>query len=294
MTEPQPLVSIVIPCYNHENYVQKTIQSVIEQDYDNIELIIIDDGSKDDSVTKIEEMIPVCKQRFKRFEFRHRPNKGLCGTLNEALEWCEGEFFSPSASDDILSHNKISIQVNKLNENKFNNIVGVFVGINIIDSNNKIIGKKGRNSKFGFKNILLRKAFMPGQAVMLITNEVKKIGGYNSDYKVEDLYVFLKLAHVGFYFISIKDHLVFYRRHDDNLSSKSEVMWQAISKIIYDYKDHEKYIQALSCSMLIHAHTIQVNSKKDSLLWLRKSLTTYPLNIFSISFLRLSLKYFIK
>lgn len=89
MTKQQPLVSIVIPCYNHEKYVQESIQSVIEQDYDNIELIIIDDGSSDNSVTKIKEMIQVCQKRFKRFEFRHRPNKGLCATLNEALAWCE-------------------------------------------------------------------------------------------------------------------------------------------------------------------------------------------------------------
>ena len=45
--EKQPLVSVVIPCFNHENFVQQTIQSVIDQDYKNIEPIIIDDGSKD-------------------------------------------------------------------------------------------------------------------------------------------------------------------------------------------------------------------------------------------------------
>jgi len=57
MTEQQPLVSIVIPCYNHAQFVQETIQSVIDQDYENIELIIIDDGSNDNSVEVIQEMI---------------------------------------------------------------------------------------------------------------------------------------------------------------------------------------------------------------------------------------------
>lgn len=50
----KPLVSVVIPCYNHENFVQGCIQSVIDQTYQNIELIIIDDGSKDNSVLKIK------------------------------------------------------------------------------------------------------------------------------------------------------------------------------------------------------------------------------------------------
>lgn len=81
----KPLVSVVIPCYNHENYVQECIKSAIEQDYENIELIIIDDGSKDESVNKIQELVPGCEKRFCRFEFRTRPNKGLCKTLNEAL-----------------------------------------------------------------------------------------------------------------------------------------------------------------------------------------------------------------
>ncbi|EPK1752121.1 glycosyltransferase family 2 protein, partial [Acinetobacter baumannii] len=94
-----PLVSIVIPCYNHVDYVQDCIQSIIDQTYQNIELIIIDDGSKDESVLKINEMLKKCENRFSRFEFRHRPNKGLSATLNEALEWCQGEYFATLASD---------------------------------------------------------------------------------------------------------------------------------------------------------------------------------------------------
>ena len=57
----QPLVSVVIPCYNHEQFVQDCIQSVIDQTYQNIELIIIDDGSKDNSVEKIKELMRLQK-----------------------------------------------------------------------------------------------------------------------------------------------------------------------------------------------------------------------------------------
>ena len=89
--EDSPLVSVVIACYNHENFVQDCIKSVVAQTYDNIELIIIDDGSKDSSVEKISELIDVCQNRFSRFEFRHRSNKGLTATLNEALERRQGE-----------------------------------------------------------------------------------------------------------------------------------------------------------------------------------------------------------
>ena len=97
----QSLVSIIIPSYNHERFVCDSIRSVIDQSYQNIELIVIDDGSTDSSVEKIQGLIPLCEKRFIRFEFRHRPNKGLSATLNEALEWTQGEYFSSLASEIV-------------------------------------------------------------------------------------------------------------------------------------------------------------------------------------------------
>ena len=113
----QPLVSVVIPCYNHEKFVQDSIQSVIDQTYENIELIVIDDGSTDSSVQKIQEMVTICQQRFSRFELRYRKNKGLTATLNEALRWIEGEYYIAIASDDLMVSSRIVRQVEILNQN---------------------------------------------------------------------------------------------------------------------------------------------------------------------------------
>ncbi|HCJ6708059.1 TPA: glycosyltransferase family 2 protein, partial [Acinetobacter baumannii] len=135
----QPLVSIIIPCYNHANFVQDCIQSVIAQTYQNIELIIIDDGSKDETVEKIQKLVTQCTERFVKFEFRHRPNKGLSATLNEALEWCQGEYFSAIASDDMMLNDKIEIQIDFLKNSIDSTIVGVFGGYNLIDDTNAII-----------------------------------------------------------------------------------------------------------------------------------------------------------
>ncbi len=79
------LVTAVIPSYNHAKYIKESIQSMLDQDYENMEMIIIDDGSSDNSIEIIESMIPLCKKRFKRFEFRHRENKGVSATLNEGI-----------------------------------------------------------------------------------------------------------------------------------------------------------------------------------------------------------------
>ena len=150
----QPLVSIVIPCYNHENFVQDCIQSVIEQTYENIELIIIDDGSKDNSVLKIQEMLEKCQNRFKQFEFRYRPNKGLSETLNESLEWCQGKYYSVLASDDQMFDNKTALQVAYLEKNK--DCVGCFGGYQLIDENNIVTAYSKKDEKsYSFNEIFL-------------------------------------------------------------------------------------------------------------------------------------------
>ncbi|HFF5453735.1 TPA: glycosyltransferase family 2 protein, partial [Acinetobacter baumannii] len=158
----QPLVSIVIPCYNHANFVQDCIQSVIAQTYQNIELIIIDDGSKDGSVEKIQEFIGECEKRFVRFEFRNRPNKGLSATLNEALEWCQGEYFSAIASDDMMLNDKIEIQIDFLKNSIDSTIVGVFGGYNLIDDTDAIIKTiLKKEKKYVFNEIFLHNFDLP-------------------------------------------------------------------------------------------------------------------------------------
>lgn len=292
LDKKNPLVSVVIPCYNHAKFVRETIQSVINQDYQNIELIIIDDGSKDNSADVIREMMPACQARFARFDFRCRPNKGLCATLNEALEWCVGEYFSLTASDDILKESKVSTQLAMMLAGKEKRIVGVFVGIEHIDSDNKVIRTRGRELEFGFKEVFLRTAFMPGQAVMLNRASLAAVNGYDAAMKIEDLDVFLKLSSLGGRFYSIKEPLVRYRRHDDNLSSKLDVMWPAIYKILSKYADHPLFNHALARSMLIHAHDVQVVSKLSCFRWVVKALIKYPPVLFSKSLVWLSVKMF--
>ncbi len=107
-----PLVSVVVPCYNHEKYVKETIESIINQTYKNIELIVIDDGSKDNSVQVIQEMADK-----HGFTFVHRPNKGLSATLNEGIRLSKGKYFCAIASDDILMLEKIEKQVTFMEAN---------------------------------------------------------------------------------------------------------------------------------------------------------------------------------
>lgn len=235
MHNSKPLVSVVISCYNHEQFIQQSIKSIIDQTYTNIELIIIDDGSKDNSVIKIQEMIDACKERFVRFEFRSRANVGLSATLNEALEWCDGEYFSPLASDDQMLENKTAIQVDFLNRNS--SCTAVFGGFHIIDDRSQIIDTKlGLKKVYDFKKIYLHRHDLPAPTAMMRLNTVKALNNYDPKIKIEDWYMWLKLSMVGS-LIYLPIVMSNYRHHEDNTSKKSSLMKEERLKIINLYSD---------------------------------------------------------
>ena len=126
------LVSVIISAYNHENYVQGTIKSIIEQSYQNIELIVVDDGSKDSTWQKIQELQDECERRFVRVHFETKENEGTCKTLNKLLSLANGDYIYLIASDDLAKPNAVEKEVEFLVKNKDYALV---VGDNeIIDS----------------------------------------------------------------------------------------------------------------------------------------------------------------
>ena len=237
-----PLVTIAIPCYNHAVFVQDSIRSVINQTYKNIELIIIDDGSTDQSVNKIKEMLIECEQRFTRFEFRDRPNKGLCNTLNEALEWAQGDYFCVIASDDQMLPEKTSLQISSFKSDT----VGVFGGVNIINNTNQILSSRVREySETGFEDILLNKHDLPASSQMFRTDILRQVGGYNPNVKVEDWDLLLRMSKLNKKMVYIPQLLINYRKHDSNISSDNTFMYTEMIKILDQYVDEPKYAQAL-------------------------------------------------
>ena len=87
----RPLVTLFIPSYNHTRYIRETIESIINQSYKNIELLIIDDGSTDNSIEVIESLSGICCERFIRYEFISSKHQGLASSLNQALDWSNGK-----------------------------------------------------------------------------------------------------------------------------------------------------------------------------------------------------------
>lgn len=239
----QPLVSVVIPCYNHENFVKDCIQSVIDQTYENIELIIIDDGSKDKSVEKIQEIVVDCEKRFVRFEFRHRANKGLSGTLNEALEWCSGDFISPIASDDLMLVGKTARQVELLQE--YQGMIAIFGAVQLINNQNKKTGEiRQPNKIFKFDDLIYTDNFLPAPTQMIRLNALKAIGGFVDGMIVEDWYIYLKLLETGGEIIYMDELFCSYRTHNGNTFSNPYKMSLGRLQVLNEFSHHKAYKKA--------------------------------------------------
>lgn len=109
---PNPLTTIGIALYNHEKYIQECLESILNQTYENIEIIIIDDGSKDSSYEVAKRVLE--GQTKHPYVLKTRPNIGMCNTLNEIASLAQGEYISFIGSDDFWHPEKIARQVEYL------------------------------------------------------------------------------------------------------------------------------------------------------------------------------------
>ncbi|MCB4205439.1 glycosyltransferase family 2 protein [Deferribacterales bacterium Es71-Z0220] len=240
--ESLPLVSVCIPAYNHEKYIAECIQSVIDQDYKNIELIIINDGSKDNTHEVIMSFAEKCEKRFVRFEYRNRENRGLSATLNEAVDWSKGKYFTVIASDDVLIKNKVSLLVEKLEILDESYAVAFGNAIFIDNNSNEVyIDKKTGTyttkengyknfldyytnerdfdykdeKKFGSYETLIAGNYLPAMSYIIKLDIIRKVGAWTNGNTIEDWEMWLKLSK-QYKFAYVDEPVAFYRWHDSN------------------------------------------------------------------------------
>jgi glycosyltransferase involved in cell wall biosynthesis len=125
----KPLVSIIIPVYNGANYVDKAIQSALAQTYQNIEILVINDGSCDCGATD-----DVIKQYGSRVRYIKKENGGVATALNLGIREMHGEYFSWLSHDDFYLPNKITSQINFLATLNFSDVVVYSNHYNLIEA----------------------------------------------------------------------------------------------------------------------------------------------------------------
>ncbi len=129
-----PLVSVIIAFYNHNQFIKKTLDSIIEDSYPNKEIVIINDGSTDPNDSNITQWIKDHKNLIK-INYIKRENKGLTKTLNELVKISRGKYLLPCASDDYFINNTIAKRVELLEQVEPKNKL-ILISDNIVVDNN--------------------------------------------------------------------------------------------------------------------------------------------------------------
>lgn len=239
-----PLVSIVVPSYNHAKYITQCIESIVSQDCDNFELIVIDDGSSDESPHILTEL----KKKY-NFKLIFQENQGSSKTLNRGFkEIAKGKYLTFCSSDDYWLPGKLRKQVEFLEQN--NEYAMVFGKSLIINELEKIELERTENSNRNLKggwifNELINIKFHPPGNSMLREESVRKLGYYRENIWAEDFDMVLRVSYnypIGF----IDEYLSVYRI-DNSIPSKI-LNFKTINShwdSIYQFKDTEYYSEAI-------------------------------------------------
>lgn len=165
----QPLVSVIMPCYNANGYLEEAIKSILKQSYKNFELIIVNDGSTDESPETIKKLAKIDKRII---AIHLRKNQGESVAANIGYRKSKGEFIARMDADDVAYPNRLEKQVKFLQSHPQHILVGTQV--NVIDKQGEIIGKKLYPLKhedifkqfayflpFSHPSIMLRRSLLP-------------------------------------------------------------------------------------------------------------------------------------
>lgn len=234
---PQPLVSVIIASYNHAPYIEASILSVLGQSYPNIELLVVDDGSRDDSVSRIEAL-----QAIHGFDFRSQANKGLSSTLNEAISRAKGSLIAPFGSDDVMLAGRIAAQVAYMADKPE---VGICAGsILTIDAAGRPCGKERDlpQRRLDFEDVFLdRKPGAPAPTLLFRREALERVGGFDPEVRLEDLMIELKITRAGYFIDILATPLALYRVHESNTYKNYRFMVDNVLRTYEHFSDHPDY-----------------------------------------------------
>ena len=225
MEKNNPLISIIIPVYNGEKYLVEAIDSVLKQAYSPIEIIVIDDGSVDNSAA--------IAQSYHAIKYFHQPNRGLSAALNQGLGIATGEFLAFLDADDIWEENKLSLQMEDLKKDP--TLDAVF------GHHQQFISREG-----SLRTIDQRILPAPFKGAMLIRREsFFRVGLFDTSLTLGDFIDWYKRAmEASLKFLMLPDIVMRRRIHDDNSSIRNRNAEKDYVKIMKAALDRKRKKQA--------------------------------------------------
>lgn len=252
-----PLVSVLMPAYNHARYVETSVRSVLGQDWPRVELIVVDDGSTDGTWRVLEGLRAECEQALERVVMERQENAGTCVTLNRLRAMARGEYVAVLASDDAFLPGAFGILAAALAKDPS---VGVVVGRNEFmdgegrrcfwdDAHNAVYeraaaryadfddflrtatGVDARSADFGSYRALVRLNHVPNGA-LIRRSVLERIPPFTREAPMDDWWLHLQLSKITGY-AAVAEPVFRYRCHATNTIRKADVMnrnyWRTVA-----------------------------------------------------------------
>ncbi|MGJ0360115.1 glycosyltransferase [Aliarcobacter cryaerophilus] len=223
--ENNPLVSVIIPYYNHNMFVEKTLNSILEDTYPNKEIIIINDGSTEHDSSNLNKWIEK-NSGFINIIYKKRENKGVTKTINEMIKLSSGKYIALIASDDYFINNTFSKRVNILESNP-NKLMLVSDAI-VVDDYGKLLfqsamfeqrkaPKKNYFTDSGLKKEIIKRWSFVGPTSFINKKLFDIVGDYNENLLIEDWDFYLRVVSKNL-ILFFDEKVAAYRWHDNNIS----------------------------------------------------------------------------
>lgn len=214
-----PKISVIIPNYNYEKFISATIESVLSQTYENIEIIVVDDGSKDNS-------LEVLKNFGDKIRVVQQKNAGVSAARNHGVSLSNGDFVAFLDADDIWLPEKLQCQINKFNADS--KIGLVHCSMTLIDPQNKPIGENNNGQEGFVSHEFLRfergVVVGAGSTALVKRKSFDEVGGFDLRLSTaadwDFCYQVSRKYKLGF----VTKPLVLYRMHGTNMHGNIKAM----------------------------------------------------------------------
>lgn len=211
-----PLLTVCLPTYNYERYLEQAVRSVWDQTYQPRELVVVDDGSADGSWALLERLLPLSPIPMKVLQGGHR---GVSAAMNMAARAARGEWLAILAADDYARRDRLERQVAAVDSPAVLLVHSEYVCVDEhgratgYDSSSDLPPASGR----ALRDILLLRADVRSVTMMLRRSALEKVGGYDERKPAEDWQSILRLARDG-EIRHVPEPLVYRRVHGSNVS----------------------------------------------------------------------------
>jgi glycosyltransferase involved in cell wall biosynthesis len=235
----QPLISVVIPAYNHEKFVGAAIESVLDQSYQNFEIIVIDDGSTDRTAEVIQSYDDT------RITYLYQDNQDAYNTINRGMGLANGTFIAILNSDDIYAPNRLERLIEVQEKTR---AVCIFTDVTPIGENDEVLdnpefgwnGWHQKNRNFYFETRDLYTAFLKGNFMVTTSNlfmcrdAIRKVGQFSSLRYLHDYdFIFRMMLAFPHGVVYLNDEkLLGYRIHSGNTLNQAAIVGREQDKMI--------------------------------------------------------------